>query len=135
MTTATPGCALVSSAHMLGSGTIRLALAVLSVATSGCFAGYDSRWGQQKQAEKHVAEHSTPQQLQTLSGANGARVAERTLRLRVYATPSYAWSVVDWRRQFGDLLDCANSVFVPDFGLSFGAPEFRTFRVSSEEHL
>jgi hypothetical protein len=135
MTTAMHRRALVPSAHMRGTATMRLALAALSLGAAGCFAGYDSRWGQQKQAEKHVAEHSTPKQLQTLSGANGARVAERSLRLRVYATPSYAASVVDWQKQFGDLLDCANSVLVPDFGISFGVPEFRTFRVSSEEHL
>jgi hypothetical protein len=134
MTTATHTGTLIES-RMLGPQTMRLALAVLSIAMPGCFAGYDSRWGQQKQAEKHVAAHDTPTQLQTLSGANGARVAERTLRLRVYATPSYAASVLDWQKQFGDLLDCANSVVVPDFGVSFGAPEFRSFRVSSEEHL
>lgn len=109
-----------------------LSFAVLAAASSGCFF-YDSSWGQQKQAQKHEAARSTPEQLRAQSLGRGTRVAERTLRLRVYATPGYAATVLGWQKQFDELLACANSVFVPDFGATFAAVERKSFRPKASE--
>ena len=110
-------------------------LVVLSLGLSSCFF-YDSRWGQQKQAQKHEVARSTPARLRAQSVGNEARVASGALRLRVYATPGYAATVLDWKKQFEGLLECANSVFVPDFGVAFEAVELKSFRPkSSEEKL
>jgi hypothetical protein len=108
-----------------------LALGFLSLGLSSCF--YDSRWGQQKQSEQHAAARSTPQQLRSQALNREGRVADRTLRLRVYATPAYAATVLDWQKQFEALLDCANSVFVPDFGTAFEAVELKSFRPKAGE--
>jgi hypothetical protein len=113
----------------------RCGLVVLSLGLSSCFF-YDSSWGQQKQAQKHEVARSTPRQLRAQSAGNEARVASGALRLRVYATPGYAATVLDWKKQFEGLLECANSVFVPDFGVAFEAVELKPFRPkASEEKL
>jgi Matrixin len=102
---------------------------------SGCFMGYDSRWGQQKQAQQHVAAHETPQQLRRQSAEESARIAQRMLKLRVYASPTYAATVTNWQKQFDDLLECANAALTPEFGVALEVAETRSFRPASEEHL
>jgi Matrixin len=106
---------------------------LLTLSVSGCFLGYDSRWGQQKHAQQHLAEHETPQELQRPGASGAPREAARTLTLRVYATPGYAATVLDWQKQFGALLDCASSVLAPDFGVTFQAVEQRGFRAKVDE--
>ena len=118
---------------MKHGGTLPWALGLVWLGVSSCFLGYDSRWGQQKQAQQHVAAHETPQQLHRQSTGNEAQVAPRMLRLRVYATPGYAATVLDWPKQFDALLECANAIFVPDFGVAFEVVETRTFRPKADE--
>ena len=103
---------------------------LLALGASGCFF-YDSRWGQQKQPQVHAAEHLTPQELH--AGSSRAPVASRALRVRVYATPAHAAAVIDWQHQFGAVLECANGVFAPDFGVRFEAAEYRDFRPRADE--
>ena len=105
---------------------------LLALACSGCFF-YDSRWGQQKQAQQHEAAHLTPQTLRASSAASAGPSGDRALTLRVYATPGYAASVVDWQKQFNTLLFCANAIFSADFGAHFEVAEFRNFRPQSDE--
>jgi hypothetical protein len=111
----------------------RCAVGLSALSLSSCFLGYDSRWGQQTQAQQHLAAHATPHDLHAQATGLGARPARRTLKLRVYATPRYTASVLDWQKQFGTLLDCANSVFLPDFGVSLQAVEMRGFRPKADE--
>ncbi len=70
---------------------------LLALAVSSCF--YDSRWGQQKQAQQRQAARLAPQKLQR-PPVHSPLQAQRSLALRVYATPAYEASVVDWRQQF-----------------------------------
>ena len=112
---------------------MRWALGLVWLGVPGCFLGYDSRWGQQKQAQQHVAAHETPEQLHRQSTGNEVRVAPRVLKLRVYATPGYAAAVLDWPKQFDALLECANATFRPDFGVAFEVVETRTFRPKAGE--
>ncbi|MES1177090.1 MAG: matrixin family metalloprotease [Myxococcales bacterium] len=104
------------------------ALGVL--ATSGCF--YDSRWGQQKQAQQHQAARLAPQKLERQS-AHVELHAQRTLTLRVYATPTYQASIVDWEQQFQHQLDCANATLAGAFGVSLQVQERKTFRPQADE--
>lgn len=101
------------------------------LATSGCFF-YDSRWGQQKQAQQHQAARLAPRKLERQSAQPELR-ARRTLTLRVYATPAYQASIVDWEQQFQHQLDCANATLVGDFGVSLQVEERKTFRPHADE--
>jgi hypothetical protein len=94
--------------------------------SAGCFVGYDSRWGQQKQAQQHAAQRSAPRQLARLN-ASQTHAARRLLELRVYASPDYAASMLDWRKQFGALLARVNAVFGQEFGATLEVAEVRTF--------
>jgi Matrixin len=93
----------------------RVVLAI-SLALSGCL--FDSRYLQQKSAQKNVAQQQTPRALQS-TPAGGADASPpghdraKTLRLRVLATPSYAAEVVDWPRQFARLLEDTNRILEP----------------------
>jgi len=110
-------------------------VAVLALVSAGCFVGYDSRWLQQKQAQQHAAQRSTPKQLPSQT-SEGTRAARRVLKLRAYATPGYAVSVVDWQKQFGALLERANAVFGPEFGAEFQIAGLATLQNPvSEEKL
>jgi hypothetical protein len=87
-------------------------------------------------AQKHEAARQAPRQLQAQSPGRSSRAAEHTLRLRVYATPTYSNTVVNWQKQFADMLECANSVVMPEFGAKFEVAEFIPFRPrASEEKL
>jgi hypothetical protein len=102
---------------------------------AGCFVGYDSRWLQQKQAQQHAVQRSTPKPLPS-GTSGGTRAARRVLKLRAYATPGYAVSVVDWQKQFGALLERANAVFGPEFGAEFQIADLATLQNPvSEEKL
>jgi len=109
----------------------RCAFAGLVFGLAGCF--YDSRWGQQKAMQKHEVARQTPQQLEAASHARSSRIPHRTLRLRVYATPAYSSAVVDPEKQFERTLECANSIFTPEFGARFEVAEFIPFRPEADE--
>jgi len=113
--------------------SMRWALGLIWVGVSGCFLGYDSRWGQQKQAQRHVAAHETPEQLHRQSVGAAPRAPQRALKLRVYATPGYAAAVLDWPKQFAALLECVNAIFTPDFGVAFEVSRRESFRPKSDE--
>ena len=101
-------------------------LVLVPLVSTSCFVGYDSRWGQQKQAQQHAAQRSTPQHLAALK-ASDTHAARRVLRIRVYASPGYAASVLDWQKQFGALLVEVNAVFGAELGAELQLADVRTF--------
>ena len=105
-------------------------VSLFAFALSGCFF-YDSSWGQQKQAQQHQAARLAPQKLERQSPR--ALQAQRTLTLRVYATPAYAASVVDWQQQFQHQVECANATLAGEFGVSLQVAEVRNFRPHADE--
>jgi hypothetical protein len=118
-----------------GWALVRSALPAASLLWVGCFVGYDSRWGQQKQAQQHAAQRSTPKQLSTDTWT-APRIAHRVLKVRAYATPGYTVSVVDWQKQFAQLVERANAVLGPEFDAELEVDELRTFpNPVSEEKL
>src|SRR5258705_13996697 len=90
------------TAYMLDdSSWLQRAAMMACLSLAGCL--FDSRYIQQKSAQKNVAQQQTPRQLQatpTEGEAGAAHARAKVLRLRVHATPSYAAEVVDWPRQF-----------------------------------
>jgi len=95
---------------------------VIAVAwlVSGCFLGYDSRWGQQKRAQQNFVKNEAPSTLRREASTplNGAGAA-RTARLRVYATRAYSAEVLDWQRRFAKVLEGASAVMEPILGVQF----------------
>jgi len=131
MTNANVRVARVPLQSMVSRSSGWCATAGLALALSGCF--YDSRWGQQKAMQKHEVARQTPELLHASSQVHGSRMDQRTFRLRVYATPAYSTTVVNWQKQFEDTLTCANSVFAPEFGVKFEVAEFLPFRPDTDE--
>jgi hypothetical protein len=99
----------------------KVGCAAAALVLSGCFLGYDSRWGDQKRAQRNFARAQTPKAVRALpSGASSARTtvsATKTLRLRLYATRAYSSQVLDWQRRFEETLAEVNRVFTPALGV------------------
>jgi hypothetical protein len=90
--------------------------AAWALALSGCL--FDSRYFQQKAAQKNVAQQQTPHALQGTSAQDidasaPAHEETKVLRLRVHVTRAYAAEVVDWQRQFARLLEDTNRILEP----------------------
>jgi hypothetical protein len=83
---------------------------------AGCL--FDSRYFQQKAAQKNVAQQQTPRQLQATPAADVSGVARqpKVLRVRANATAAYAAEVVEWPRQLTRLLEDANRILEPTLG-------------------
>jgi hypothetical protein len=96
---------------------MRVAHVVLGLILPGCFIGYDSRWGQQKQAQQHFAAAETPKALEAAPRADNRPRAVRKMRLRLRATPAYVAQVVDWQRRFEETLATTNGVLEPTVGV------------------
>jgi len=96
------------------SKRILLWVVATSVVVSGCL--FDSRYIQQKSAQKNVAQQQTPHALQgTPADGVGAlpHPAARVLRVRVHATTGYAVETVEWPRQFARLIEDVNRIVEP----------------------
>jgi hypothetical protein len=109
--------------------------------TTGCFIGYDSRWGQQKQAQQHFAAAQMPSQLEAAPSGSGRAAlgpahAEHRLRIRVEATPTYAAEILDWRRRFEDTVVTANAVVGPALGIGLELVDASAWSApGSEDHI
>ena len=88
---------------------------VVATFTSGCFLGYDSRWGQAEDEQRNSAKRRTPDRLQARGLSEHGPVKE--LALRVYATPRHVAQAVNWRRQLDDRVADANAILEADFGV------------------
>ena len=91
-------------------------VAAACLALAGCL--FDSRYFQQKAAQRNVAQQQTPRQLQATPAADVSGVPRqaKVLRVRANATAAYAAEVVEWPRQFARLLEDANRVLEPTLG-------------------
>ena len=103
-----------------------------SLAASGCFF-YNSSLGEAKKEQQHAAARLAPHKLERQAAPANMLQSQHTLTLRVYVTPTYQASIVDWQGQFQDQLDCANSILAPDFGVSLRVAEVKTFRPHADE--
>jgi hypothetical protein len=95
-----------------------ITLLALALSAQGCF--FDSRWFEQRHAEKTALEHARPAELKATPAVETeipAARAERVLRVRAHASARYAAEVVDWPRQLAQTLEAAGEVLGPTLGV------------------
>jgi hypothetical protein len=90
-----------------------LALAALV----GLGACYDSRWGEAKRAQQHVAADTKPADIGPGSGDRPPATGSHTLHVRMRPNGRYLALTVDAPKQLADLVDDANQVLGPALGL------------------
>lgn len=117
---------------------VRWALVAASVTAGvGCFAGYDSRWGEEKKLQRQRAAQSAP----TLRGESAPEdkdkppSAARKLRVRAYVARAYTTQVVDVPRTLHDLFDDANDVTEPALGARLELEGIRTWEIAKDDDL
>jgi hypothetical protein len=118
---------------------VLLALCLSLAATSGCFGGYDSRWGQSAAVQRQYAAQHAP----TLRGDRpddkgndgGTPSAVRTLRVRAFVTRGYASQVVDVSATLRDLFADANDVTEPALGVKLQLEGIRTWSLAKDDDL
>jgi hypothetical protein len=101
------------------SSWVRRAMGIFILAaaasSSACFIGYDSRWGQAKQAQEHRAESLRPATLAAVGG--GVELdAAKPLKARVWANARYVSQTVDWQHDFRGIVEDANRVLAGGVG-------------------
>jgi hypothetical protein len=112
-------------------------LGAFVAAGSGCFGGYDSRWGQSAAVQRQYAAQHAP----TLRGDlpddkdAGAARAVRTLRIRAFVTRAYASQVVDVTATLRDLFADANDVTEPTLGVKLQLEGIRTWSLAKDDDL
>ena len=112
-------------------GMIRTAsLAAMVVAATGCFAGYDSRWGQSAAVQRQHAAQNTP----TLRGEHApedkdapAASKAKTLRVRAFITHAYTTQVADVPGTLRELFADVNDVMEPALGVRLELEGIRTW--------
>jgi hypothetical protein len=106
---------------------------------SGCFGGYDSRWGQSAAVQRQYAAQHAP----TLRGdrpddkdASAAPpTPARIVRVRVLVTRAYASQVVDVSATLRDLFADANDVTEPALGVKLELEGIRTWSLAKDDDL
>jgi hypothetical protein len=74
-----------------------------------CFAGYDSRWGEQKRAQSRAAASAGPATIEAGS-AKAPTAAAHVFRVRIWASRSYVAQTLDWKAHVRALVDDVNQV-------------------------
>ena len=114
-----------------GFGLGSLALC-FGLAHQGC-AIFDALWGQEKASQKRVAAQRAPATLHGQDETEKPKGTARRLAARVYATHRYAAAVLDWQRQFDDVVRRANPTLHADFGIELEVTEYRTWADAGSE--
>lgn len=116
----------------------KLNIATLALAAiTGCFGGYDSRWGQSAAVQRQYAAEHAP----TLRGDRpddkdaSAATSARTVRVRVFVTRAYASQVVDVTATLRDLFADANDVTEPALGVKLQLEGIRTWALAKDDDL
>jgi len=90
---------------------------LLSLSSSACFF-FDSRWGEEKRSQQRNAQHAAPATLAASRGEDdGAPLATRVFKVRVYATARHAAEVSEWQHRIEDALRDASQVLGPTLGV------------------
>lgn len=119
---------IIRSMWMRNTGTMALTL----LGVTGCFLGYDSRWGQQKRAQQNFARQEAPSKLRRGTPSEQA-APSRTARVRVYATRAYSAEVLDWPRRFTVVIDDANAVIGPILDARLEVVDARAWPVERDD--
>jgi hypothetical protein len=93
---------------------------------------YDLFWGNEAE-QKRVAAQRAPAALHREDEAHSDAGTSRTLRVRVYATPRYATSALDWQHQFDQVVGDANPTLRADFGIGLEVVAYRIWAEAGSE--
>lgn len=115
------------------------ALALGVTLATGCFAGYDSRWGQSAKVQRqHAAEHA-PSLRGDRPDAKDERAsaasAAREMRVRAFVARAYASQVVDVSATLRDLFSDVNDVTEPSLGVKLTLEGIRTWELGKDDDL
>ncbi|MBX3189597.1 MAG: matrixin family metalloprotease [Labilithrix sp.] len=107
---------------------------LMAMGLGGCFAGYDSRWGQSAAVQRqHAAEHAP-----TLRGERSedeARTPAKAMRVRAYVARAYAAQVVDVSATLRELFADVNDVTEPSLGVKLTLEGIRTWDLPKDDDL
>lgn len=112
-------------------------LGVLLATGTGCFGGYDSRWGQSATVQRqYAAEHAPTLRGDRPEDKEGTpKAPARTLRVRAFVARTYASQVVDVSATLRDLFDDANDVTEPTLGVKLTLEGIRTWELAKDDDL
>ena len=103
---------------------LRAATLLSLLLLSGCFLGYDSRWGQAARSQKAAAAEAKPGELRaTPSGSPTGAVSVQ--RVRAYVASDYAAQITDERARITRIIEDANDVIGPTLALRLELDEVR----------
>jgi hypothetical protein len=116
-------------------GRLLLACVLFSSATGGgCFLGYDSRWGQAKQAQRQLAE-AGPAATVADESPRPAPPTKRVWHVRFRPNQKYLAQTVDAPKQLEDLLADASNILEPMLGLRLEEERIVPWELDSDDDL
>jgi len=118
-------------------GWCRLGAIALGVTTAtGCFAGYDSRWGQSAKVQRqHAAEHAPTLRGERTDDKEERPAAVKEMRVRALVARAYASQVVDVSATLRDLFSDVNDVAEPSLGIRLTLEGIRTWEIGKDDDL
>jgi hypothetical protein len=96
--------------------------------------GYDSRWGQAKTAQQHLAAAATPSAIAASSDRPGA-AADHTFRIRFRPNPHYLVQTVNAEEQIRQLVADADGVLRPAMGLHLEIDKIEPWSMNADDKL
>lgn len=113
-----------------------LASLLFLASLAACFVGYDSRWGQAKAAQQHLAAAATPSAIAASSDRpGGGAAAEHTFRIRFRPNPHYLAQTVNAQEQIEQLVADADGVLRPAIGLHVEIDKVEPWSMNADDKL
>jgi len=114
---------------------VLLALAV-PWAASACFLGYDSRWGESKRAQQHLAAQSGPASIASAVPDTPAPDAGlRTWHVRVRPDAQYLAQNMEAPKRLADLVEDANRVLGPAVAIELVVDRIQPWTLDADDSL
>lgn len=107
---------------------------VVVLTTGGCYAGYDSRWGQSAAVQRqHAADHAPTLRGDRSDDAEHGKA--RTMRVRAMVARAYTTQVTDVPATLRELFADANDVMEPSLGVRLELEGIRTWELGKDDEL
>jgi hypothetical protein len=105
-------------------------------AASACFLGYDSRWGESRRAQQHLAARSGPATIASAAPDTPAPGAgRRTWRVRVRPDAQYLAQNMEAPRRVADLVEDANRVLGPAVAVELVLDRIQPWTLDADDRL
>jgi hypothetical protein len=111
-------------------------LFLLASASSACFGGYDSRWGQSAAVQRqYAAEHAPTLRGDRPDDKDAKATPVKTMRVRAFVARAYATQVVDVSATLRELFADVNDVTEPSLGVKLELEGLRTWNLGKDDDL